>query len=270
MNARIYCINEYFRSFIVAYKVVIDAGHGGRDPGAVFQGRQEKDDALNLALAVGDILENNGIDVVYTRTSDVYDTPYEKAVIGNNSDADLFVSIHRNSTPDPNSAEGIETLVFRDQGLPADLARNINRELEALGFVDRGVTERPNLVVLRRTKMPAALIEAGFINSDSDNQRFDAQFENVASAIAKGILDTLEVDVPQQEETLYRVQVGAFKSPERANQLLARLQSQGFPGFVFFQDGYYKVQVGAYANLENAIRQEQTLRNWGYNTYIAM
>ena len=60
-------------------KVMIDAGHGGEDPGAVFEGRREKDDALRLSLAVGEILEDNGVDVMYTRVTDVYDTPQEKA-----------------------------------------------------------------------------------------------------------------------------------------------------------------------------------------------
>ena len=60
------------------YSIMLDAGHGGRDPGAVYNGRQEKDDALRLTLAVGEILQNNGIDVQYTRTTDVYQTPYEK------------------------------------------------------------------------------------------------------------------------------------------------------------------------------------------------
>ena len=60
-------------------RVVIDAGHGGTtDPGAVYFGRQEKDDALKLALAAGDLLEDRGFDVMYTRVDDVYHTPYEK------------------------------------------------------------------------------------------------------------------------------------------------------------------------------------------------
>ena len=62
----------------MAYKIVLDAGHGGGDPGAVYQGRQEKDDTLTLTMAVGEILERNGIDVVYTRTEDIYQTPFEK------------------------------------------------------------------------------------------------------------------------------------------------------------------------------------------------
>lgn len=63
-------------------KVVVDAGHGGSDPGAVYEGRQEKDDNLALALAVGSILAENGVDVVYTRTDDSYETPFQKAPEG--------------------------------------------------------------------------------------------------------------------------------------------------------------------------------------------
>lgn len=180
----------------MAYKIVIDSGHGGADPGAVYEGRQEKDDTLALALAVGKLLEQNGVDVVYTRTEDVYDTPFEKAVIANNSGADYFVSIHRNAVPTPNTASGIETLVYRDGGIAGNIARAINTGLEHLGFVNRGVIERPNLVVLKRTKMPAVLVEAGFIDNESDNLQFDEQFDSIAAAIANGILDSLNVNSP--------------------------------------------------------------------------
>ena len=79
------------------YSIMMDAGHGGRDPGAVYNGRQEKDDNLRLALAVGEILQENGIQVEYTRTTDVYETPYQKAMEANEAGVDLFISIHRNS-----------------------------------------------------------------------------------------------------------------------------------------------------------------------------
>ena len=75
----------------MSYVVMLDAGHGGWDPGATYYGRQEKNDNLNLALAVGNILEQKGIPVIYTRTSDVYQTPFEKAEMANRSDADFFV-----------------------------------------------------------------------------------------------------------------------------------------------------------------------------------
>lgn len=78
----------------MAYKIILDPGHGGSDPGATFNGRQEKDEALGLAMSVGKLLENAGFDVAYTRTTDVYNTPFEKATIANNmGEIYLFHSI---------------------------------------------------------------------------------------------------------------------------------------------------------------------------------
>ena len=68
---------------------------------------------------------------------------------------------------------------------------NINAQLEAVGFENQGVKERPNLVVLNSTQMPSVLVEVGFINTDADNQLFDEQFDAIATAIATGILQTL-------------------------------------------------------------------------------
>ena len=173
------------------YRIALDAGHGGSDPGAVYKGRQEKDDPLDLTLAVGDILKKNGIDVYYTRTTDEYETPFKKATDANNSGADLFVSIHRNSSENPNQYSGVETLVYSDTGLKAEVARNINNQLEDAGFKNLGVDERKNLVVLKRTKMPAVLVEVGFINNDKDNYLFDEEFDSIAQAIADGILESI-------------------------------------------------------------------------------
>ena len=182
------CIRD---RFMADYRIALDAGHGGSDPGAVYKGRQEKDDTLDLTLAVGDILKKNGIDVYYTRTTDEYETPFKKATDANNSDADLFVSIHRNSSENPNQYSGVETLVYSDTGLKAEVARNINNQLEDAGFKNLGVDERKNLVVLKRTKMPAVLVEAGFINNDKDNYLFDEEFDSIAQAIADGILESI-------------------------------------------------------------------------------
>ena len=173
------------------YRIALDAGHGGSDPGAVYKGRLEKDDTLDLTLAVGDILKKNGIDVYYTRTTDEYETPFKKATDANNSGADLFVSIHRNSSENPNQYSGVETLVYSDTGLKAEVARNINNQLEDAGFKNLGVDERKNLVVLKRTKMPAVLVEVGFINNDKDNYLFDEEFDSIAQAIADGILESI-------------------------------------------------------------------------------
>lgn len=167
-------------------------GHGGVNPGAVYNGRQEKDDALALVLAVGQILEANGVDVYYTRATDIYESPYQKAMEANAAGADYFVSIHRNSSPYPNQYTGIESLVYNLYSEAATLAYNINAQLEAVGFVNQGVNERRNLVVLNRTEMPAVLVEVGFINTDADNSFFDERFQEIARAIADGILVTIE------------------------------------------------------------------------------
>lgn len=276
------------------YTVVIDPGHGGTDPGAIYNGRKEKDDALNLALAVGNILEENGINVVYTRTTDVYETPFTKATKGNEANADFFISIHRNSSENPNQYNGTSTLIFDNNGIKKEMAQNINEELEKIGYTNLGTELRPNLVVLKRTKMPAILVEAGFINSDKDNEIFDNQFYETARAIADGIIKTLRrkeeyarartIEYENMEnmndnadenrscmcesEVIYRVQTGAFENQTTANTMLNELLMQDIPAFIIYEDRLYKVQAGAYKKLDNAVKMERKLRAMGYNTYI--
>ena len=244
------------------------SGHGGvQDPGAVYYGRREKDDTLKLALAVGQILSEDGVDVVYTRVDDTYDTPFEKAMIANNSGADYFVSIHRNAMPTPNTASGSETLVYEDSGVPAMMARNINEQLREAGFLDLGVIERPGLVVLRRTQMPAVLVEAGFIDNEADNVFFDDNFEAIAEAIAQGIVDTIEQE-QEARPLYYQIQVGAYQNQALAERQAGRLEAQGFPAFVVYEDGLFKVRVGAFLNIDNAAQMERDLREYGYNTFM--
>ena len=249
------------------YSIMLDAGHGGRDPGAVYNGRQEKDDTLRLTLAVGEILQNHDIDVQYTRTTDVYESPYEKAMEANNAGVDFFISIHRNSFPTDNVVSGVESLVYDLSGIKLQMAENINEQLEAVGFVNLGVKARPNLVVLRRTKMPAVLVEVGFINSNTDNQLFDDNFDAIAQAIASGILDTLEMD-HVIDPPGYKVQVGAFRNPTYANRLLNELLEQDFPASIVDTDGFFRVQVGNYDTLDHATAMEQRLKRAGYPTII--
>ncbi len=85
----------------------------------------------------------------------------------------------------------METLVFADYGIQGEMARNINAQLEQVGFRNIGVKERPNLVVLKRTKMPSVLVEVGFINNPKDNEIFDNNIDEIARGIADGILMTL-------------------------------------------------------------------------------
>lgn len=171
----------------MAERIIIDPGHGGFDAGASYENRKEKDDNLRLALAVGQRLENAGYDVVYTRTADQYDSPFDKAQIANNAQGDLFVSFHRNSSERPNQYNGVQTLVYGGSPLADRVAENVNENLAQIGFRNIGTDQRRELVVLRRTAMPAVLLEVGFINSDQDNALFDQNFSEIADAIVTGI-----------------------------------------------------------------------------------
>ena len=175
----------------MAYTITMDAGHGGFDNGASYNYRLEKDDALALTLAVGNILEDYGFRVLYTRTDDIYKSPFQRATEANENGSDLFVSIHRNSGAVPNLYNGIETLVYSKYGFPAQMAENINDQLVRIGYKNNGVSERQNLIVLNSTDMPSLLTEVGFINSDKDNLLFDNSFYETAYAIADGITMTI-------------------------------------------------------------------------------
>ncbi len=250
-------------------RVMLDAGHGGRDYGAVFMGRREKDDNLKLAQDVGDVLSENGVDVSYTRTNDVYLTPFERAMKANREGVDYFVSLHRNAFPEPNQASGVETFVYDLNGPGAKIAESIGTNMESLGFVNMPVQERRNLVVLRRTGMPAVLAQVGFIDSTADNELFDGNYEGVVQAIAQGILDSVSPgNIGSVDIGDYKVQVGVFRVESNARRLVEELVSEGFPAYVVFEDGYYKVFVGDYQTMEEAVDVEKMLRDNGYATVL--
>lgn len=248
--------------------IIIDAGHGGFDNGASFEGRLEKDDTLRLALEVGQRLEMAGFPVVFTRTADVYQRPIDKATIANQSGGDFFVSIHRNSSATPNQYSGVQTLVYNDTGIPAEMARNINAQLESVGFNNINVEERKDLAVLRRTSMPAILIEAGFINSDEDNRIFDENFDAMANAIATGIENTVGVATARTSDRLFGVQVGLFRRFENAQYRLEEMMEQGYVAQIVEWNGYYTVVVGQERSLEEARILERELNQRGYETLI--
>lgn len=257
------------------YSIMLDSGHGGRDRGAVYMGRQEKDDTLRLTLAIGEILQDNGIDVMYTRTTDVFISPIQRAQEANEAGVDFFVSIHRNSFPTDNQVSGVESLVYDKSGIKYEMAQNINKQLETIGFVNLGVQARPDLIVLRRTKMPAVLVEVGFINSDTDNLLFDRNFADIAQAIAEGIMDTLEygkqsdAGVSQNPHNLnYKVQTGAFRNEIYANRLRNELTEMDFPARVEDSGGFFRVMVGNFGTLDEATAMEQRLKRAGYQTVI--
>ncbi|NEO98830.1 MAG: N-acetylmuramoyl-L-alanine amidase [Symploca sp. SIO2E9] len=169
--------------------VMLDPGHGGKDPGAVgIGGLQEKDVILPISRRVEQILEQNGIQVVLTRSSDYFVSLSGRVQMAERANADLFVSIHANainlSRPDVN---GLETYYYQTG---RSLAQTIhNNVLRRINMRNRGVRQA-RFYVLRRTSMPAALVEVGFVTGREDFQRLaNPTFQNqMAEAIAEGIL----------------------------------------------------------------------------------
>lgn len=250
--------------------IYIDAGHGGYDNGATYNGRKEKDDNLRLAIAVGNALRERGVEANFTRINDVYQSPSEKAQIANEDDADLFISFHRSSSPLPNTHDGVEAYVYETGGQNEELAKRITDNLEAVGFKNLGVRENKNLTVLRKTKMPAILLDVGFVNTDQDNKLFDERFDQIVNAIANAIIGMLESTHPEEGEKAreYAIQVGLFKNPENADNLVAKLQADGYDAMLEPMGGYIAVLVGNYTTPEAAAKTEEALQNAGYETFL--
>lgn len=173
--------------------VVIDAGHGYQDPGAIGSVSSEK--ALNLAVAlkVEAILKQDpNIDVVLTRSDDTFLELKQRVKVAEKLNADLFVSIHANSSSS-SAASGTETYYQRSNS--KKLAQTIHKYLvAATGFKDRGV-QYGNFHVIRETTMPAVLLEVGFISNKSEESKMNdaSRQQAVAEGVVKGIKEYLGV-----------------------------------------------------------------------------
>jgi len=171
--------------------IVIDAGHGGSDPGAVHGMRLEKNDNLNLALAVQRRLQAQGQRVIMTRGTDIFVPLSERSAISNRNHADLFVSIHRNAFTSP-AANGVENFIYINPSQSeVQYAQNVLDDIVRAGVQNNRGVKRGNFTVLRNTVAPAMLLEMGFITNARDNQLFDQNFDAYADAITDGILRSL-------------------------------------------------------------------------------
>ncbi len=170
--------------------VVIDAGHGGQDPGArSIGGFHEKDINLTVALKVADLLEQRGIGVLMTRQQDRFIELEERANIANRRNADLFVSIHSDSNPD-RSRQGFTVFVARAASAEAYRAANcIGQAMAGTGADSHGIREA-DYKVLVNTSGPAVLVEIGYLSNLQDTARLrDPVWQNrIAQAVATGIL----------------------------------------------------------------------------------
>ncbi|MFN6219795.1 MAG: N-acetylmuramoyl-L-alanine amidase [Aphanizomenon sp.] len=172
--------------------VIIDPGHGGKDPGAIgIGGVQEKNIILPIGKRIAEILERNGIQVIMTRDSDYFVTLPGRVTMAEQANASVFVSIHANSAGENRpEVSGLETYHY-DTGLT--LARIVHSKiLQSLNIRDRSV-RRARFYVLRKNSMPAILVETGYLTGRDDvaKLRTSAYQNQMAEAIAQGILQYL-------------------------------------------------------------------------------
>lgn len=180
--------------------VVIDAGHGGKDSGAVgVDGTREKELALDTARRVESLLTERGYQVIMTRSRDEYIQLANRAKIANTANADIFLSIHFNSAGS-DKAKGIEVLYASENNVSrkkeaGDQRRLADEVLKCIlketGLNNRGIKNRPELAVLRLTDMNAALVEGGFMSNpdEMDTIKTDAYLDKLARGIVNGIVN---------------------------------------------------------------------------------
>ncbi|MGG6312006.1 N-acetylmuramoyl-L-alanine amidase [Paenibacillus macerans] len=168
--------------------VVLDAGHGGSDPGAIsVTKKKEKDFNLAVVLKVQQLLQNDpNINLVLTRTGDTYPTLQDRVKVAENAGADIFISVHANSGSA--TASGVETYYTRSES--KSLANVMHKHLvQASGLADRKVRTQ-SLHVTRETTMPAVLLECGYLSNKSDDALLAT--DEYRNKVAQGIVDGIK------------------------------------------------------------------------------
>ena len=218
--------------------ITVNAGHSAKAPGAGANGYKEHEMARKVKDKVIAALKKVGVRTVDT-TSDA-DT--QNAVLGEQvrkcnaqpRNGRLDVSIHFNS----GGGTGSEVLYYDQKALAEKVAKAVS---EAAGLTNRGAKERKDLYFLRKTNAPAILIEVGFIDNKSDMAKINTKMDAIANAIVKALTGKT---VPTQSTSrsqstsksksdgLYKVQTGAFKSKENAEELVRKLKSKGFDAHI--------------------------------------
>jgi len=175
--------------------IVIDAGHGGHDPGASYDNLLEKDLNLTTSLLLKKKLENIGFKVYMTRERDKFIQLRDRAAIANQLNADLFISVHTNAAAST-KAYGIETLYDPDNtrnnyAFASAIQKGM---IDATGNYSRGIVPRPELAVIRLTEMDAVLVEIGFVSNPMDYLKLssEAYLDSVAEGIMNGVVEYME------------------------------------------------------------------------------
>ena len=174
-----------------AATIVIDPGHGGSASGAYYEGIMEKDITLPVSLMLRDILVEEGYNVVMTRDSDVYMTLSDRCQVANDIDADIFISIHCNALANNTTYEGLFTFYSTGSTKGQKLAQYVQDATAAsTGTINRGIRNNSDYTVLRKTDMPAILVETGFMSSHNELMNLcDSDYQMLlAQGMAEGIM----------------------------------------------------------------------------------
>lgn len=182
--------------------IIIDPGHGGIKPGAISKnGIKEKDINLEVSLKARDILESLGYNVLMTRDDDSHIGIWERVNFANSTDADLFISFHANAHGNT-SIKGVQVLycpAYKGNKNDVDqypFAKSImDFYLKGTGAADKGIIQRADLPVVRETKMPAVLVEVGFMTNEEEELLItdDKYQDKIVDSVAKGIENYFEI-----------------------------------------------------------------------------
>ena len=176
---------------VIKNKVVLDAGHGGSDYGAIREGINEKDITLDITQRVASILKSKGYKVALTRANDTYVSLQDRVEFSENETPEIFVSIHVNSAVAV-EPKGIETHYYHDYS--KELARVVqNHLIKDINTKDRGLL-KSKFYVINHTTVPAILIETGFISNEEERNELvtDSRKQKTAKAIAEGIIEYIK------------------------------------------------------------------------------
>lgn len=219
---------------VTSADIIIDPGHGGSQPGACLEDRQEKDDTLAMSLKLGETFEKLGYTVAFTRIEDVDDGLMSRAAKVNAGNFKAFICVHRNAYN--GLANGIETLYETGDTLDQAFAQLVQDELVALGiFTDRGLKPRDNLVVTNNASdsVPTILVELAFIDNVKDNEAFDTYNDAIALAIVKGTMKQLN-DAPAVNGTITVGDTEYTYNGTEINVALDAIIGEGFTADVKF------------------------------------
>ena len=211
-------------------KWYLDFGHGGKDPGAIGPTNlKESDVALKIGMIIKENLENALEKVITTREDDKYYSLDYRSSKANKENCDYFVSIHMNSSTNK-SAKGVEVWVYDEKSKLYTLSKNICSNLsKTINTPNRGVKISKSFSVLRKTKMPALLIEIDFISNSSveASLKSDKYIKDISDSISKSLLAFVNKSIVD-DGIFYRVCICEFKDKNDAIQLKNTAISKGF------------------------------------------